>query len=365
MQKKREMKITRNNYETFFLDYLEGNLDENLVDDFLEFLRENPDLKEELSMMNTAPVVPKSAALANKEKLYKEKYDAEEIFNEAAVALIEGDLSATEKAEFDAYLLKHPEKQREVQRFQQTRLQPDESLVFDHKNRLYRRTPGRTVFLWSSRVAAVLVLALTIYFFIDRDREDILDQNQVAVADTGTTGEKLVPEAQQPAIDIVEKETDSKNSIPNKKIAEHVNAEVPPVPPQNVAETNPGRMDYKQIADARIPVEVPEKISSIDASLQTRQSEHVALVNMTIILSENEMQYNDEKFFADVVKEKTGLDNLSLQKIAKAGLNLVSNISKDNFSYQTNHEGEITELNYDSRLLAFSIPTNNEPVVGE
>jgi hypothetical protein len=114
MQKKREMKITRNNYETYFLDYLEGNLDENLVDGFLEFLQKNPDLKEELSMMDTASIEPDSAVFTNKEKLYKEKYDAEDLFNQAAIALIEGDISESEKAEFDAYLLKNPEKQKDV-----------------------------------------------------------------------------------------------------------------------------------------------------------------------------------------------------------------------------------------------------------
>ena len=69
---------------------------------------------------------------------------------------------------------------------------------------------------------------------------------------------------------------------------------------------------------------------------------------------------SEERFIADVVKEKTGLDNLSLNKITKAGLNLVSSISKDKFNYETNKNGKITEVNFDTRLLAFSIPTKNE-----
>ncbi|MBC8005772.1 MAG: hypothetical protein H7X84_09885, partial [Verrucomicrobia bacterium] len=43
-------KITRDNYEAFFLDYLEGNLEETLIDQFLDFLEKNPDLKEELHL---------------------------------------------------------------------------------------------------------------------------------------------------------------------------------------------------------------------------------------------------------------------------------------------------------------------------
>ena len=44
------MKITRDNYESFFIDYIEGNLPENMIDQFLDFLNQNPDLKEELHL---------------------------------------------------------------------------------------------------------------------------------------------------------------------------------------------------------------------------------------------------------------------------------------------------------------------------
>ena len=42
------MKITRENYEEHFLDYLEGNLDKQLLDEFKNFLVQNPDLRDEL-----------------------------------------------------------------------------------------------------------------------------------------------------------------------------------------------------------------------------------------------------------------------------------------------------------------------------
>ena len=42
------MKITRSNYESWFLDYLEGNLDPLLNAEFQSFLKQNPDLAAEL-----------------------------------------------------------------------------------------------------------------------------------------------------------------------------------------------------------------------------------------------------------------------------------------------------------------------------
>lgn len=361
MQKKREMKITRDNYESYFLDYLEGNLDENLVDEFLEFLQQNPDLKEELSFMNTAPLEPDATFFNNKEKLYKEKFDSEKEFNRAAIALVEGDLSDTEKEEFDAYLLKHPEKQEEVQLFQQTKLQPDKTVVFAYKNKLYRRTPGRTIFMWSSRVAAVLVVALAIFALFNQTDFNI-PEKRVAVVENPEGSEvpaKKGSNSSGAEIDDIQPIEEIK-AIP-AGLKNEVKRKATPTLHEPVQDNT----DYENIAEIRTPVEIPSKLNSRDAALQARQQPEVTLAAMTITLPDNYQVIEEERFLADVVKEKTGLDNFSLNKIKLVGLNLISSISKDNFDYKTNEEGKVTELNYDSRLLAFSIPINNEAFVGE
>ncbi|MFN0031093.1 MAG: hypothetical protein ACKVOR_02930, partial [Flavobacteriales bacterium] len=48
------MKITRENYEAFFLDYLEGNLADHLVSEFHDFIKANPDLADELDDVDAA-----------------------------------------------------------------------------------------------------------------------------------------------------------------------------------------------------------------------------------------------------------------------------------------------------------------------
>ena len=75
---------------------------------------------------------------------------------------------------------------------------------------------------------------------------------------------------------------------------------------------------------------------------------------MYITIPENPYE---ERLLVDRVIEKTGIEKFSLNKIAKAGLNLVTSISNEKFTYQTDEEGKVTEIVYDSRLLAFSIPT--------
>ena len=148
-----KMNIDRNNYESYFLDYLEGNLDEKFVDDFIEFLQQNPDLKQELSIFSSVSVEPEKVEFSKKQKLYKVKYDNESYFDKTAVESIEGDISEEEKASFTKYLLSHPEKNREFEIFRKTKLIPDESVKYSQKAKLYHRSVGRTALLWSVRIA--------------------------------------------------------------------------------------------------------------------------------------------------------------------------------------------------------------------
>ena len=350
------MKITRDNYEEYFLDYLDGNLDENLVNDFIDFLRQNPDLKAELEMAGAVKVELENISFEGKGKLYKEKFDLEPEFNRAAVALLEGDLQENEKTEFENYLSTHPEKQKEAAFFEKTKLKADESIVFRKKRSLYHYTGGKTILLWSTRIAAVLVLAFMVYRVADNiSTQKNLPENQVAVSEKKTKPEPaeapVIPEKAEKKEEPVP--TGNKTAEPLKK------AEPKAEPEKSLRETTKGRIEHERIAEIRIPVEIPEKLSGRNVSLPVQQPE-LALVNIRNTLQETRNDIYEERLLADLVKEKTGLNNFSVNKVARAGLNLVSNVSKEKFNYETNSDGEITELNFDSRLLAFSIPTKNE-----
>jgi hypothetical protein len=348
------MKITRDNYEIYFLDYLEGNLDETLVDDFIDFLRENPDLKAELEMAGTVKVEVENIFFGNKEKLYKEKFDLETEFNRAAVARLEGDLQKSEIAEFEKYLARHPEKQKEAALFEKTRLKADESIVFQKKRKLYHYSAGRTILLWSTRIAAVLVLAFMVYHVADNVLiQNDLHRNQVAVTEKNIKKEPADATVIPNEPEDVPVPAERNSSKPLKKVTPKAE------PAKSLRETTKGRMDHERIAEVRMPVEIPEKLTRRNASLIIHQPE-VALAQMKITLPEMPAEQYEERLLADVVREKTGIGNLSLKKVAKAGLNLVSNVSGEKFSFDTNTDGQITELNYDSRLLAFSIPTKND-----
>ncbi|HPE76050.1 MAG TPA: hypothetical protein P5210_05680 [Draconibacterium sp.] len=350
------MKINRNNYETFFVDYLEGKLDEKLVDDFIEFLQQNPDLKEELSLFENISIGNEEITFNKKEFLLKEKYDVEQVFNEAAIAALEEEIPASEKAEFEKYLSKHPEKQKETDLFKLTKLQPDESIVFSRKNKLYKKEAGRSILLWPMRVAAVFLVALSVYIYIERTSETLKPENQIAVLEK-------VPEKKPNTEEIKEVpvKTEKKEIEPAVKGEKQVNKKekAKSEPVKSLRENSKGRLESEDVAMIRINDEIPSKLQSVNPSVYAGITK-MELVPVKTIIPESIETFNDEILLVDIVKEKTGIEKLNFDKITKAGLSFVASISKDKFNYETNSEGKITEVKYDSRILAFSIPTKNE-----
>jgi len=356
-KEKESMEITRENYEPFFIDYLEGNLDKRLVDDFIDFLQKNPDLKEELSLFEPIIIQPEETVFDKKNKLYKHYLDSEQEFNHAAIADLEGDLSKNKKEEFKKYLALHPEKQKDFELFKKTKLNPDESVVFQKKKKLYRYTIGRSILLWSRRIAAILILTLAVFSLVDNNSNNSATKNQVAKVEEESTKKEKTPEIKN--IPVQEK----KKKVPAEKGKNNSKPEIKkpkPVKKSNtrLRENSKGRMKHEDLALERIPVEVPETLQSLAANFETSAPP----VFLATVKPKNTylITIEEERLLADMVREKTNIDKINLNKIAKAGLNLISGFTKENFTYETNENGTITEYIYDSRLLAFTIPARNE-----
>ena len=355
------MEITRDNYEAFFIDYMEGNLDESLVDNFIEFLQQNPDLKEELSLFESVSVEAETIAFTKKEKLYKHRFDAENEFNQAAIANLEGDLNEKEKVEFDSYVSAHPEKKKDLTLFAHTKLVADKTIVFGKKNKLYHYSMSRTIYTWSGRIAAILILAFAVFSLFDSTSEKNIPENTYVKAEKKTTEKPVIIEETQ-ELQKPEVETPEKNPVKTKK--ETPKQEIKKAIPENksnkrLRENAKGRIEQESLAQVRTPVIVPLPLKPIEAGFSVSQP-LIALGKIHYQNPETPEVLEDERLLADVVIEKTGLNNLKFNKLTQAGLNLVSNFTKNNFTYETNNEGKVVEYNYDSRLLAFSIPAKND-----
>jgi len=156
--------ITRHNYEAFYLDYLEGNLNEQDQAVLFDFLDANLDLKSELEDdVLDYTLSSDSTSLNRFEKEELKHFDClkGEIclnnVNDFIIADLEQDISVEKKVELDQFIIEH-QLEKEKTYFFSTKLNADLTEVYDDKEGLKRKGTIIPLFLKIASVAAVALL---------------------------------------------------------------------------------------------------------------------------------------------------------------------------------------------------------------
>ncbi len=123
------MKIDKNNYEAFFLDYSEGNLSDDQIVELLLFLELNPDLKVELELFEMdLKLEPENiSAHINIKKILDVNQSDEELI----IAYLEDDLSLKEKNFIEEKLKSDSAFKRLYQSFNHLKLKPQQDITLD------------------------------------------------------------------------------------------------------------------------------------------------------------------------------------------------------------------------------------------
>lgn len=347
------MKITRNNYEPWFLDYLEGNLNREMVDEFIEFIRQNPDLREELRLFEPRILEGEPVYFEGKEKLYKELFDIPSEFDNAAIGLLEGDLKPEQELMFRNFLLLHPEKHSELELFRQTKLNPDFSLVYRLKQQMYHQPVFRQLMDWSVRVAALLFLVLIISTLTDQPgrnpgkelttfrvpyaSESKVPANEISVENNSENGRLISTSGYN-----------SKPQISKNTSGKEYREKVPSLTEDNSAVSTITR------------IETPALISPI-AGVPEPVSPQFALAEMKTFqnLGYSAGVEPDVLPLSDKLIEKIGLKDFKLNKLVRSGLDLAVKITNDKFSYTQDKSGNVTAYHLDTRVLGFSVPVGS------
>ncbi len=159
------MNITRNNYEEYFILYMDNELtqaERRVVEDFVQL---HPDLKEELDLLQQFKLTPDTdIVFAGKAELLKGQ-EASIInlsnYEEYLLLYTDNELNPAQKAAVEQFAAENLAVQKELDLLRFTRLQP-EAVEFPDKASLYRREekvramPVR----WWRAAAAILILAL-------------------------------------------------------------------------------------------------------------------------------------------------------------------------------------------------------------
>lgn len=157
--------INRNNYETYFLLWVDGELSPEEMVAVERFIEANPDLAEELALLQDTKLVPEEQIIFNyKDRLLKQSTNDISFDNYESWFLlyIDKELSLADCQKVELFVLQHPSLQASFELLMQTQLAPEE-WVFNNKEILFKKeTQKRPVVYmrWMRYAAAAAVIGL-------------------------------------------------------------------------------------------------------------------------------------------------------------------------------------------------------------
>lgn len=157
--------LSINNYEAYYLDFLEGNLNEADIAVLLDFLDKHPELKLEeeefASLENNSITLDNSYKQSLKQVLFDEDFISNLNINSFLIAQTEGQLSPAKEEELEKFIAVNPVYLKEQKLFQASHLKANLEEVYTEKSSLKKARvfPLRTFF----GVTAAASVALFIY----------------------------------------------------------------------------------------------------------------------------------------------------------------------------------------------------------
>jgi len=368
------MNITRENYESFFLDYLEGSLDSSMVEEMNVFLESNPDLKEELEEFKQVSLQADPIAFRDKEQLKKIVSKRDDIgdkhFDHLCIAKLEGDLNSAEEKALDQLLIEQPQRKKELDLFFKTKLQPL-PVIFPDKRLLKRKAPAfRRKYAWYSiSAAASVILILAFLLLLSRFRnpqeERIAIISPMTESSDGTVSEEPISiEEDVPALvdQVVERMVPKVESGTVKKVD---------VVAMNIPETT---MEQKgESISVNYPEIVADRRTNLDL-LSRREFEQITTSPYTTIATTEIMEQENEveeeyltlrevvarRLRSAVSAEEPGVtgqeDKITFLDIADAGVRGISRIPGIDMKLDRYYDqnGQLNSYAFTSKSLSFS-----------
>lgn len=170
------MDINRHNYEAWFLDYTEGNLNEQQVADLLIFLEQHKDLKAEFENdFGNIVLKPEAISFKQKDLLKKQTAISESNIDDFLIADNEGLLVESEKRELEIFIEQNPAYKKDEKLFSLVYLAKTNAVRFPNKNQLKKRA-GFIIPLYVKYAAAAAIALFIIFSLINKpnSKEPIL-----------------------------------------------------------------------------------------------------------------------------------------------------------------------------------------------
>ena len=170
------MRITRANYEVYFVDYFDGRLSQEAKEELMRFLEAHPDLKEEFYNFDENVILqadsditfPKKDSL-KKQETARAKPDPEN-YESWFIAYAEGDLNREEQQQVERFVHDNPALKQEFLIYQKLSLKADSRIRYPDKKRLKKKSRRKRTLLarYAGYAAAAGILLFAGLFWLIR-----------------------------------------------------------------------------------------------------------------------------------------------------------------------------------------------------
>jgi len=343
------MNINRNNYESWFLDYLDGKLNAGQIEKLMLFLEFNPDLKQEIEGMELIQLKAEEISYQQKKTLRKpaEPFIHETThadFETLCISSIEQQLSQEEEGQLQDLLKADPEKEKTYSLYMATIIEADRSISYPGKSLLKKRfidIPSIRVTATAVAAAAVIFLTLSVLMRNPAGQE-VLTGNQEITVPGDNLPEKEIP-------DVILSENPEEKQVPKT-------AEIKPIHPESSG-MGQFRTDTKPTPTIQTEKLQPQYVRlSALKPIEARYispGEGIEQKLMAQGLQEHSIPEAD-----DSPDPERGDRRISFWKLADAGIQRINELSEEDYSLErkVDEQGQIRRFTFETPIFGISTP---------
>jgi hypothetical protein len=322
------MKINRNNYEVFIIDFFDGKLDAEATSALMLFLDENTDLKEEFELFKQPLPKPERIVFEKKESLKKQAVRAvaeinEDNYENYFIGFYEGDLNQEEKTDLEVFLGLNEFLKEEFRLFGKLSLQADTSIYFSAKESLKKKSEQKIVY-YAISIAAIVLFFISIYPFFKTENSPtlIVEKTQLSSMQKADTVKNIsLPH-------------EAKIYIPKRKIEQ-----------------------VELIADE--DSEVEQKYNPAIASIEIKEIPFEEIISSDFSLAEKQAEYIDPNSVPEeIISEEK--KKSALGRVINKNVGSLLSVFKRNKKNITNHEEPGFVKFLDQSLVVFNTVTGSD-----
>jgi hypothetical protein len=361
------MRPDRSNYEIWFTEWLDGNLNEKQVEEFMIFLKENPELSEELNGLASVSLEPPEIKFGGKKNLKKSQTDlSESQFEHLCISSLENDLTPLQKAELSEIIGQDVNRRKEFELIQKLKLKPLAG-SFNRKNSVKKLTAGRKVIRLSviglSAAATIAVLVIAFLSLPANVKKETHSTAQNTQQDTILIELKTAIFSEERVVYDVQ---DNFIAISNKNIPDTAVRQLPVSYSELKNQIMPDTL-HKSIPDIQrseainmLSVVIPENILTANPpSANVLQVWEPGFIPPLIDERSNVDRFLARFFHEKIMKDKkSGTRPVESYEIAQAGIKGLNKLFGWEIALHRNIDvnGNVRSYNFSSKLLKFNAP---------